>query len=67
MASKTVTKKLIDTTNERSKAIDLALGAIEKQFGRGSIMRLDDSTIQEGDVCPTGSLGPRYCFVPSAD
>ncbi|MCP4448961.1 MAG: recombinase RecA [Myxococcales bacterium] len=56
MATKPITKKL-DTTNERGKAIDLALGAIEKQFGRGSIMRLDDSTIQAVEVCPTGSLG----------
>tara|TARA_R110002096_G_scaffold436100_1_gene667650 strand:+ start:10023 stop:11180 length:1158 start_codon:yes stop_codon:yes gene_type:complete len=56
MATKPITKKL-DTTNERGKAIDLALGAIEKQFGRGSIMRLDDSTIQEVEVSQTGSLG----------
>jgi len=56
MATKTITKKL-DTTNERSKAIELALGAIEKQFGRGSIMRLDDSKIEPIATSPTGSLG----------
>ena len=45
--------------SERDKAIDLALGAIEKQFGKGSIMRLDKRPhIAEGiKVVPTGSLG----------
>ncbi len=56
MATKPITKKL-DTTNERGKAIELALSAIEKQFGRGSIMRLDNSPIQRIETCPTGSLG----------
>ena len=32
---------------ERGKAIDLAMSAIEKQFGRGSIMRLDEAPIME--------------------
>jgi recombination protein RecA len=44
-------------TGERDKAIDLALGAIEKQFGKGSIMRLGkDSVEREVQVVPTGSL-----------
>ncbi|KAB2907519.1 MAG: recombinase RecA, partial [Kofleriaceae bacterium] len=39
-------------------AIDLALGAIEKQFGKGSIMRLGKDPIErEVQVIPTGSLG----------
>jgi len=42
----------------RDKAIDLALGAIEKQFGKGSIMRLGkDAMDREVHVIPTGSLG----------
>jgi len=42
----------------RDKAIDLALGAIEKQFGKGSIMRLGKDPIErEVQVIPTGSLG----------
>src|SRR5690606_3944504 len=41
----------------RDKAIDLALGAIEKQFGKGSIMRLGKDPIErEVQVIPTGSL-----------
>jgi recombination protein RecA len=42
----------------RDKAIDLALGSIEKQFGKGSIMRLGkDPLDREVHVIPTGSLG----------
>jgi recombination protein RecA len=43
---------------QRDKAIDLAVGAIEKQFGKGSIMRLGtDAVMREVRVIPTGSLG----------
>ena len=42
----------------RDKAIDLALAAIDKQFGKGAIMRLGkDSSDREVHVIPTGSLG----------
>ncbi|MEZ4365623.1 MAG: hypothetical protein R2939_04975 [Kofleriaceae bacterium] len=42
----------------RDKAIELALGSIEKQFGKGAIMRLGkDSVAREVSVIPTGSLG----------
>ncbi len=45
-------------TEQRDKAIELTVGAIEKQFGKGSIMRLDDDAIAKGvKVIPTGSLG----------
>jgi len=42
----------------RDKAIELAVGSIEKQFGKGSIMRLgNDQAAPEVKVVPTGSLG----------
>jgi recombination protein RecA len=41
----------------RDKAIDLTLGAIEKQFGKGAIMRLGKDPIdREVHVVPSGSL-----------
>jgi recombination protein RecA len=43
-------------SNERTKAVDAAILAIEKQFGRGSIMRLGSSDRQTVDVIPTGSI-----------
>src|SRR5688500_6606066 len=42
---------------ERSRAIDLAIGQIEKQFGRGAIMRLGEQNNLEIESIPTGSLG----------
>jgi recombination protein RecA len=43
----------------RQKAIDLALASIEKEYGKGSIMRLKDgeSTFQDVQVVSTGSIG----------
>lgn len=42
---------------EREKAVDLAISQIEKQFGKGSIMRLgDDEFISDVPAIPTGSL-----------
>lgn len=43
---------------ERSKALDLAVSTIEKQFGKGSIMRLgvNESLVKDVDVISTGSL-----------
>src|SRR6188768_302785 len=42
---------------ERMKAVELAVGQIEKQFGKGSIMRLGQKgAIQPIDAIPTGSI-----------
>ncbi|MBI2846828.1 MAG: recombinase RecA [Chloroflexi bacterium] len=44
-------------TTEREKALEVAIGQIEKQFGKGSIMRLgEDSKRLAVEVIPTGSL-----------
>jgi recombination protein RecA len=43
---------------DREKVLSLAINQIEKQFGKGSVMRLGDkSTRADVDVIPTGSLG----------
>src|SRR6187455_532201 len=42
---------------EKMKAVDLAVGQIEKQFGKGSIMRLGQKgAIQPIDAIPTGAI-----------
>ena len=41
---------------ERSRAVDAAILAIEKQFGRGSIMKLGSSDRQAVESIPTGSI-----------
>src|SRR3954447_525913 len=42
---------------ERGRAVDAAILAIEKQFGRGSIMKLGSAERQSVDFIPTGSIG----------
>nr|WP_300004535.1 recombinase RecA [Tissierella sp.] len=41
---------------EKRKALDVALNQIEKQFGKGSVMRLGDNIKMNLDIIPTGSL-----------
>ena len=43
--------------SEKLKALQAAMDKIEKNFGKGSIMKLGDDTIQEVEVIPTGSIG----------
>jgi len=42
---------------EKDKALAAAISQIEKQFGKGSVMRLGESCRVPVDVIPTGSLG----------
>lgn len=49
-------KKTPAEVENRRKALDLALAQIEKQFGKGSVMRLDGNAKVDIDVIPTGSL-----------
>ena len=47
-----------DNSNERLKALDAAIAQIEKQYGRGSVMKLGDSSNQmQVETVPTGSIG----------
>ena len=43
-------------TDDQNKALDTALTAIEKQFGKGSIMRLGENVHMQIDSIPTGAL-----------
>ena len=44
-------------SDDKSQALDLALGQIEKQFGQGAIMRLGEASVQlHVEAIPTGSL-----------
>ncbi|MFC2036252.1 recombinase RecA [Chloroflexota bacterium] len=44
-------------TTEKGKALELAIGQIEKQFGKGSIMKLGESTAMSPvETIPSGSL-----------
>ena len=41
---------------DKKKALETALGQIEKQFGKGAVMRLGQSQAMQVDAIPTGSL-----------
>src|SRR6187431_2644704 len=45
-----------EKNGERARAVDAAILQIEKQFGRGAIMRLGDRGAQQIEVIPTGSV-----------
>ena len=54
--------------DERTKAVELALSQIEKQFGKGSIVRLGSrealvpiSVISTGSISFDGALGVGVC------
>jgi recombination protein RecA len=49
-------KKDIKDSSERQKALELALSHIEKQFGKGSIMKLGSKVKADVDAIPTGAL-----------
>jgi recombination protein RecA len=52
-----------DERNERGKAVELAVGQIEKQFGKGSIMRLGQrGAVQPIDSIPTGAISIDYAL-----
>ena len=43
--------------DNRQKALNAALSQIERQFGKGAIMRMGDTTTRDVAVVSTGSLG----------
>jgi len=47
---------MAEDKNGRAKAIDIALGQIEKQFGKGSIMKLGSRDADDIPAIPTGSI-----------
>ena len=59
MSLKKLRKATTDMEVDKRKALKLALEKIEKDYGRGSIMRLGDFAKQQKDISAisTGSLG----------
>ena len=56
-SSKETDEKELKAIQEgKNKALKLALDKIEKDFGKGSIMRLGDKTNVDCECIPTGSL-----------
>lgn len=43
-------------SSEKQKALEIAMVQIEKQFGKGSIMRMGDMKTTDIEVIPTGAI-----------
>ena len=52
----------VPVSNEKLKALQMAMEKIEKTHGRGSIMKMGDESVEEVDVIPTGSIGLNYAL-----
>jgi len=58
MAKKeTLSTETLTPQEERLKALQAAMSKIEKDFGKGSIMRMGEEKIENVEVIPTGSIG----------
>ncbi len=57
MAKKTDKIVPLTDSTEKLKALQAAMSKIEKDFGKGSIMKMGDQSIDDVEVVPTGSIG----------
>ena len=51
------TNSVSNIGDDKLKALQTAMAKIEKDFGKGSIMKLGDQPVEKVDVIPTGSIG----------
>lgn len=56
MAVKEKDTEAVAVSEEKNKALKLAIEKIEKDFGKGSIMKLGDKTAVACEAIPTGAL-----------
>ena len=57
MAKKETEGEALNPKEEKLKALQAAMSKIEKDFGKGSIMRMGEEKIENVEVIPTGSIG----------
>ena len=55
--AKKETGEELTPANEKLKALQAAMANIEKNFGKGSIMKMGDESLEAVEVIPTGSIG----------
>ena len=56
MAKKAAEEKAAKVMDDRAKALETTLASLEKQFGKGTVMKLGDQTHMKVEVIPTGCL-----------
>ena len=57
MAKKETENENLSPQEQKLKALQAAMSKIEKDFGKGSIMRMGEEKIENVEVIPTGSIG----------
>ena len=62
MAKKETETESLDPKALKMKALMEAMGKIEKDFGKGSIMKLGDENVENVEVIPTGSLALNHAL-----
>lgn len=64
MAKKETKKpiKIAEGKDAKQAALKQCLAKIEKDFGRGAVMRLGDEKVEDVEVIPTGSIGLNYAL-----
>lgn len=62
MAKKEIVKKTDDPRAAKLNALSQAMDRIEKNFGRGAIMKLGDDSVEDVEVIPSGSIGLNYAL-----
>lgn len=61
-ASKVKKTVSADPKDMRLEALKAVMGKIEKDFGRGAVMKLGDEAVENIEVVPTGSIGLNYAL-----
>ena len=56
MARKAAEKEVASVMDERARALETTLASLEKQFGKGTVMKLGEQNHMKVDVIPTGCL-----------
>lgn len=62
MAKKVMTKAQDDPRAAKLNALSQALGQIEKDYGKGAVMKLGDEAVEQVDVIPSGSIGLNHAL-----
>ena len=62
MAKEKTTDVALDEKAAKLKALQAAMGKIEKDFGKGAIMKLGDEKIDQVEVIPTGSIALNHAL-----
>ncbi len=62
MAKKEIEELSMDEKAAKLKALQAAMSKIEKDFGKGSIMKLGDDHVEQVEVIPSGSIGLDYAL-----